>query len=283
MVKGETVELYIRDEFLVGKVYGCNIAVTNIGSSTQKLEVLVQIPEGSIPVANWSYTKGKYELIPQYSTRTFSYFFYFPRPGTFNHYPVHATKDKQVLAAANPVTLKVVEKPTQHDTSSWDYISQRGSPEQVLQFLSTQNISTIPLENIAWRMKDNKFFLEVTDLLRNLFLYDETLWSYGVHHNVPKVISEFLRHNEEFIKEVGPVFQSAYLTIDPVETNFYEHLEYSPLVNARAHQFGRKREILNDKFQDQYNKLLTMLIYKQSPTEADLLCITYYLLLHKRL
>ena len=42
----------------------------------------------------------------------------------------------------------------------------------------------------------------------------------------------------------------------------YEHLDYRPLVNARAHQLGQRRQILNDRFHAQYQRLLRVLSYR---------------------
>ncbi|MEI6537034.1 MAG: hypothetical protein WCN98_16955, partial [Verrucomicrobiaceae bacterium] len=47
---GEKLDKFVTDEFLTGIVYGCQIVVTNPTSSTQKLDLLLQIPQGAIPV-----------------------------------------------------------------------------------------------------------------------------------------------------------------------------------------------------------------------------------------
>ncbi len=45
-VGNEKVDKFVTDEFLVHTVYGCQVVVTNPTSSPQKLDVLLQIPEG---------------------------------------------------------------------------------------------------------------------------------------------------------------------------------------------------------------------------------------------
>ena len=81
-------------------------------------------------------------------------------------------------------TLKVVLMPSKVDTTSWDYISQNGKPEDVLRFLADNNIDRLGmpggqggLEKIAWRMKDKDFFGKVIDLLTSRHVYNDTLWS----------------------------------------------------------------------------------------------------------
>lgn len=63
----------------------------------------------------------------------------------------------------------------------------------------------------------------------------------------------------------------------------YQHLEYIPLINSRAHQLGQKRRILNEKFKAQYTRFITRAISLSSsirnlpPTE--MIQAVYYLLL----
>jgi hypothetical protein len=54
----ERLDKFITDEFLVHAVYGCQIVVTNPASSRQKLDVLLQVPLGAIPVLNGRYTRS---------------------------------------------------------------------------------------------------------------------------------------------------------------------------------------------------------------------------------
>jgi hypothetical protein len=54
------------------------------------------------------------------------------------------------------------------------------------------------------------------------------------------------------------------------------------LVNARVGQFGRNREILNDRFLAQYEHLLKVLSYRRELDETELMAVAYYLLLQDR-
>ena len=68
-------------------VYGCQIVVTNPTSSRQKLNVLLQMPLGAMPVLNRQYTKSVHLDLEPYHTQTLEYHFYFPAAGKFAHYP----------------------------------------------------------------------------------------------------------------------------------------------------------------------------------------------------
>jgi hypothetical protein len=73
------------------------------------------------------------------------------------------------------------------------------------------------------------------------------------------------------------------LTIDPIARRELEHLEYKPLVNARAHALGKRRQIVNDRFFEQYHRFLKDLTYARELNDEDLLGVTYYQFLQDRI
>ncbi|HPM83067.1 MAG TPA: hypothetical protein PLF81_20325, partial [Candidatus Anammoximicrobium sp.] len=278
----EKLDKFVTEEFLVGVVYGCQIVVTNPTSSPQKLDVLLQVPTGAIPVLNGQPTRSVHIDLQPYATQTLEYHFYFPAAGKYPHYPVHVAKNERLLAQAAPFTLNVVDKLSRVDTESWDYVSQYGTNEDVLRYLQQQNLHRVKLDRIAFRVQDKAFFDQAIPLLARRHLYDQTLWSYAVKHNEPAAIAEFLQHADEFVNQCGAYLASPLLTIDPVLRKSYEHLDYKPLVNARAHQLGRRRQILNDRFHAQYHRLLRVLSYRRQLDDAELMAVVYYLLLQDR-
>lgn len=280
---GEQIDKYVSDEFVIHTVYGCQVVVTNPTSARQKLGVLIQIPRGAIPVLNSQPTKTVYLNLEPYHTQTIDYHFYFPAAGSFPHFPVHVAKNDDLIAFAAPVTLNVVDKPTKIDTQSWDYISQHGSTNDVIAFLTKQNVHGINLERIAWRMRDAKVFDAVTKLLAARHAYQHTLWSYSMFHDVPAAAREFLQHADQIVNESGGQLVSPLLVIDPVARRTYEHLEYKPLVNARAHALGKRRQIVNDRFHQQYHRFLHELQYQRTLGDDDLMTVTHYLLLQDRI
>jgi hypothetical protein len=280
---GERFDKFVTEEFVVHTVYGCQVVVTNPTSSRQRLNVLVQLPLGAIPVANAQFTRGVPMDLEPYRTQTLDYHFYFPKPGTFNHFPVHVAKNEQFVTATAPFRFTVVEKPTKLDTESWDYVSQHGADDEVLAFLERENVRALNLEKIAFRMKDRGFFAKAVGLLDGRHLYQPTLWSYGLLHNHLPAARQFLLHADNLVAEIGGPIDATLLKVDPVARHQYEHLEYKPLVNARAHALGRKRQIVNPVVHGQYHKFLKTLSYKKELADADLLAATYYLLLQDRI
>lgn len=72
--------------------------------------------------------------------------------------------------------------------------------------------------------------------MRGRFVYDSTLWAYGFKHNDLQALKESVSFSH-IVNNVGPVFTSELYSRDNEKYIFnqYQHLEYSPLINARAH------------------------------------------------
>ena len=278
----ERFDKYVTGEFLSGIVYGGQVVVTNPTSTPRKLDLLVQIPRGSLPVSNTLATRGLHVQLAPYATQTFDYFFYWPKTGEFTALPVQLTKDELLVGFAEPTTFKVVKELSEIDRTSWEYLSQNGSGDDVLAFLKAGNVERLNLPLIAWRMSDAKFFGQITALLRDRHVYENTLWSYGLKHNDVAAVREFLLHQDGFVRQVGLWLVSPLLTIDPVARTWYQHMEYAPVVHARAHQLGKTRTIVNERIFQQYSALLSVLAYKPALDDEDRLAVTYYLLLQDR-
>jgi 5-hydroxyisourate hydrolase-like protein (transthyretin family) len=279
---GERFDKFVTNEFVVHTVYGCQLVITNATPSRQRLSVLIQVPVGSIPVANGQDTKTVPLDLEPYHTQTIDYLFYFPKAGRFGQLPVQVAKNESLVAAAAPFTFEVVEKPTKLDTESWAYVSQNGTNEQVLAFMNRENVHALNLDMIAFRMRDKEFFQSVIQLLNERHDYNSTLWSYGVYHNIIPGAREFLMHADSIVAECGGPIVSPLLVVDPVARYAYQHLEYKPLVNARAHSLGKRRQIVNDRLDEQYHRFLHLLGYRPQLNDDDRLAATYYLLLQDR-
>lgn len=286
-IDGQQVDKFVTDEFLTGVVYGSQIVVTNPTSSSYRLDLLTQIPEGAIPVNRSSYTKSEPIQLAPFSTEKEEVFFYFPSASgedPFAVYPVRVSKNEEVIAKGADMSFRVVDKLSRFDEASWEYLSQYGSEKEVFDYLSVNNLERIDLSLIAWRCKESvDFFRQVTDLLAENHAYDSQVWSYAVFHNVSSAAGEFLKHQDRFLSECGLWLESDLVTLEPVERHWYQHLEYSPLVNARSHQLGRERTILNDRFRAQYGDFIELAGYKTILTDEDELAVSGYLFLQDRI
>ena len=280
---GVQFDKFVEGKFLANVLYGAEIVITNPTSTPMAIEVLLQVPQGAMPVSGSQQTNSISMQLGAFSTQKVEYSFYFPAAGEFTHYPAHVSSDVKVLAVAENRDFEVVDEPATVDETSWAYVSQNGSDEDVLEFLERENIQRINPSEIAYRMKDKAFFEKATESLRNRCRYDHTLWAYSVKHNDPDTIREFLEHADSITTRCGMAFESELLDVDPLERNWYEQREFSPLVNSRAHQLGGSRKILNNRIYQQYEKLMQILGHRASLDSDNRLVVTYYLLLQDRI
>lgn len=280
---GQQFDKFINEKFSAHTLYGGQVVITNPTSTPRNIELLVQIPRGAVVASSTQETQTRDLALQPFSTQSFEYFFYFPTSGDFTHFPAHVASEGKVVAVADNVAFKVVDEPVEIDERSWVFISQNGNNEEVIGFLNRENILRIDLNKIAFRMKDATFFRETINTLRNRYVFNPTLWAYSIKHNEISAINEYLDHADTFVSQCGYYLESTPLTIQPVLRHWYEHREYSPLINARTHQVGKARKILNSKFYTQYHKYMAILAHRSSLEAEDRLALTYYLLLQDRI
>ncbi len=285
MQGNEKFEKYVTFEFLTGSVYGANIVVTNPTSAPAKADVLMQIPQGALPVIASKATDSRSVRLEPYTTKTFEYYFYFPATAgskSFPQFPVNVAINGNVAGAAKPFEFNVVAKLTQVDKASWDYISQYGTEDDVFNFLEQNNLAALAFPRIAWRCHNAAFFKKLTTFLGAHHVWDETIYSYALLHNDRDALREWILHRNDFVAQCGPYFSSTLVVIDPIERRAYEHLEYSPLVNQRAHRLGNEARIANPAVLGQYQNLLAILAHKKTLNDIDNMSVSYYLFLQDR-
>ena len=276
---GEQRDKYV-ESFAVGVVYTCQVVLANPTSSRQRIAALIQIPRGAVPVHNARVTHTLDVVLEAYGTHGHEYAFYFPTAGAWSHFPVHVTRNDQIVAAAPPRTLDVTTGGGTADPKSWSYVSQRGSATDVVAFLETSNIAAIDLTRIAWRMRDRASYELILRALEARREYSATLWAYSLLHRDPPRLRVYLRTLGDRLPEAGPVADMVDLDAETLGT--YEHLELSPLINARAHRLGSTVRILNDGLAAQYLRFLDLVAHRSRPSSEDLLAAAHYLIAQDR-
>lgn len=298
--RGSTVDKFLASpEFLYQKVYGCQVVITNMSSGALSLDVLLQVPQGSVPVANGSVLSSQQVDLTAYATKKIEYFFYFPATGRFDHFPVHVAQDEALEAFASPAVLTVVQRPSVVDGLSWEYLSQQADLDQLIAYIDTANLAGLSLRKLCWRLCEPIAYHRVVAVLRSRLVFDDEVWAYGLLHGDAVAVRELMSKHLNRLPSLSPAFSSALITVsneallgpDAVSADVvahpldaYEHTEFEPLVNARAHVLGKSRQILNNRANAQYRKLLVGLCHKPAAAVSpnDLLAVTYHLLLQDR-
>jgi hypothetical protein len=283
VVDGIQQDKFVSSPFYAHTLYGSQVVITNPTSLSQAIDLLVQIPRGAIACNGSQQTQSRQIQLSAFSTQIFEYFFYFPAAGQFSHFPAHVSRDEQVLAVADNIEFNVIDQPLEVDRTSWNYVSQNGSDDDVLAFLEKENVLRLDLNKIAFRMNRAEFAARAFDLLQRRCLYSHLLWSYGIRHQDVDVTNQFLQHEDRIAQHVGLHLDSPLLSVDSYSRNWYQHREYDPLVNARINQVGAVRKILNPDFYQQYHRLLDLLAMVPKLSSEHHLAVTYYMLLQDRI
>merc|ERR1719336_1869106 len=142
VIDGQTVDKFLLPKstiFKAGKVYGCRAVITNVSSVTQTVELLMQIPGGSIPVNGVGdsgfRTKNFGVSIDKFDTHKKEYYFYWPAAGTFEHWPAHISKNGYSVGLSTVATTVRVEKnpPEFHD--NYRELCDSGEDKEVMDYL----------------------------------------------------------------------------------------------------------------------------------------------------
>ena len=98
--------------------------MTNCSITRQDFQVLVEIPEGAIPVNSVEYTKSHTLVVDPFNTKTLENYFYFPSPGEFAVYPANVGRSGTVVAVAKETRFKVLREKTAFQDQIDDLLSK---------------------------------------------------------------------------------------------------------------------------------------------------------------
>ncbi|MES2924791.1 MAG: hypothetical protein V4819_24770 [Verrucomicrobiota bacterium] len=281
-VNGRQVENPVTGDFRPGVPYSASLIVTNPTGIGRRIDMLAQIPAGAIPLkGNPATLSSTHELGP-YGVVMLEQAFYFPSAGDFAVYPFHVSEDATVLAHTDRRTLRVSSEPAPQDAASWLVIASEGSNEQLLNRLATENLRTLDLDAIRWRLKDPMFFLSVTKLLRERLFFSPTVASFGFLQNDVASIREYLE-NSTSVGQLGQWLDSPLLDVRPRVHLAWETLEFDPLVNPRAHRFGDESRLTHEAAREHYQALLDQLGWKPALDATDQIALSAFLFLQDRI
>lgn len=282
---GEQVPKHLAADAVLatGVVYTCQVVLANPTSARQRVAALLQIPRGSLPVDGARTTHALEVSLEPYGTHGHEYSFYFPAPGRWSHYPVHVSRGDAIVAIAPARELVVATGGGGADPASWAHVSQRGTLAEVVAFLARANLAApeLELDRVAWRLSDPAAYAAILDALERRRAYHPALWAYALlHADLPRLRAWLRTTIAQGGADLGPAL--AVLDLDAEDTGAYEHLEYAPLINARAHRLGPALRILNDGLAAQYERFLDLVAHRPAATADDLLAGAAYLLAQDR-
>ena len=162
-------------KFLTNRTYIQKTIVTNISSENINCEILVQIPEGSIPVDSDEYKIIETANISSYKSEIFEQKFYFPQGGMFKQYPASASINDLVIAKSGLKKFEVVSsiQLNKDDITSIDDVLNQGNKKEILEFINKRDvIKEEDLQKIYWMLKDKDFYNKLMAILKKKYLFN---------------------------------------------------------------------------------------------------------------
>ena len=112
---------------MVLKPYVLQTIVTNISGSVLEVQLLQDIPGGSIPLKSHEQTQITNVEIQPYSTRTFDRQFYFPQSGKYEIYPANTSKNNTIISKSEKIpVIEVVEEEPRSKKETLENILRAG-------------------------------------------------------------------------------------------------------------------------------------------------------------
>jgi hypothetical protein len=150
------------------------------------LQLLLDIPQGSLPLCSHEYTQITNITLDPFSSQSFERLFYFPEEGVYDVYPSNAARGSTIIAKGSPVPSVVVKKTyTTNKLESFEDVLRSGDKEQVLNYIEKRNIfdtNVFRPREILWMLKDTEFYSKVISVMRKRCFFDREIWGFGFLH-----------------------------------------------------------------------------------------------------
>ena len=279
------------EEFVRGKKYCGRVAITNSSESHWDIRVIMEIPQGAIPISPNEYSKSHYVRINPLSAQIVSYYFYFPQEGEFSTFrPIATMNGKLVASATGPMSVKVCEKFETKNVTSIEDILNTGSKADILKFLEDRNIhdpNVFQVSKIYWLMADPTFFKQAFAILERRCFYDDTVWKFPLLFGLTEPLKVLMCRTKftDYVRQGNRTIGLPYFKSKLVDFDTFSLKDYNPLINPRAHTIGKSSQkvILNKSLKKTYDEFLTYLTWKVYPEAHDYLTLVFYLLLQDRI
>ncbi len=295
-VEGRQIENSITGDFLAGVPYGASLVVTNPSGAGRRIDALAQIPAGAIPLDGLAATPSSTHELKPYGVLNLRLAFYFPAAGEFPLYPLQVSEGDLVLARTPVRTLRATAEAPPVDANSWPALARDGTADAVLDRLRNDNLATLDLKQIRWRLRDAGFFRKTVAILRERLHYSPDVASFGFVHDSLPAVRDYLENKLYVYQEsavlppvdsitlnLGDWLDSPLLEIRPVTHRGWETLEFDPLVNPRAHRFADKERLTHEEAAEHYEAFLDLLAWKPQLSADDRLALTAHLLMQDRI
>ena len=278
------------EKYLINKTYIQKIIVTNISNKSINCEILMQIPEGSIPIESLEYTIIENINIEKYKSVIFQQKFYFPSIGKFKQFPISASNDDLVITKSKIKEFEVIENQIfeKDKIKTIDDVLEQGNKKQILEFIKNSNvIKRNDLNKILYLLSDKNFFENLIKILENKFYYDDNIWQYSIYHKNIPILKTYIMNQQRknIFNNLGNNLDLIFFKTDKTNNaHIINHKDYYPIINSRIFKLPKaENSILNLEFRKTYQNFISYLITLKEIDNELLIRFCYYLILQQRI
>ena len=128
-------------------------------------------------------------------------------------------------------------------------------------------------------LKKKAFYTKLMEILRKRRYFNEQIWNWAFEHDDIQGMRERLELVYRSQPEIfGYCLDTSLVKVGKAQSN-YRHLDYYPLVNARAHAIGQGKEYwaLNENFRRTYDTFLQVLFAQKKLSAPDKMQLVQYM------
>ena len=279
-------------KYLINRTYIQKTIVTNISSENINCEILMQIPEGSIPFDSDEYKIIETVDIDGYKSQIFEQKFYFPQEGIFKQYPASASVNDLVIAKSGLKTFEVVSniQLNKDEISSIDDVLNQGNKNEILEFINKKEfIKEEDLEKIYWMLKDKDFYYKLINILKNKYIFNQNIWEYSSENEDIISLRDYIlsmreKEDKSILKSIGHEFDFIFMKLDKTNNaHILNHLDYHPILKNRIFKLPKSKSILIKQLRDTYEDYVSYLITLPKINDYEYMRLCYYLILQQRI
>ena len=208
------------------RAYHSKITITNTLEIPLTIDLLAEIPQGSMPLTDFKQSKNWQIELREMSTLVKEFQFYFPEVGNFNIFPATITYNGQLVKCASVslsnsdelvnvdfnaegtfagphwtgglksgLRMIVSTEVTNKKVETMNDVLSQGNIQDILDFMKKVNLNDVNSfcsSDILWLLKDKSFYTEVIEILRSKHTYSSDVWSFSMIHGVKKDFYEYL-------------------------------------------------------------------------------------------
>lgn len=266
------------DEYLPNKVYSSRVVITNSTTTRIKVNLIIEIPEGSMPVDSLDVLQIKDFIIDQFQSQVVEYSFYFPKTGIFNLFSATVVSNGKIVSNSKKINEIVVKtEKSKKDLKTMSDVLSNGKIEDIIEFIKSKNLlnrNIFQFNQIYCFLKNKTFYEKMAAICEEKGIWDTTVWGFAFLHGDYKRMCDVVSYYGN-----GKLDKLTYHQSDFLKRDNFTIKEYYPLINPRAHVLGSaSTNIINDTFKKTYEEFLMYLFQKYNPTVDDYVLLINYLI-----